>query len=363
MKNIFITLIFSLILMPLFGKSDANTFEFKKGMNISHWLSQSSKRGEGRLLYFTRDDVKYLAMLGFDHLRIPIDEEQMFSESGTKNAEAFELLHNAIKWCKEFNMNVLVDLHILRSHHFNAKEKPLFTEAKAQEQFYDCWRQLSSELKKYPNKMVAYELMNEPVADDDEQWNVIVGRCIEVVRKLEPKRTIFIGPNKWQGYERAKTLRLPENDPYLVMSFHYYNPFPFTHYMASWSAGVKDYKGPIHYPGKLITDSELEQLSEADRVRYGHYNKQESNIDVIASHFKQVTDVAQRMGLRVYCGEFGVIHAAPDADKNRWYKDMSTLFNRMDIGWAAWDYKGGFGIIKDGVEQSAKIKAMMSNDK
>ena len=39
-----------------------------------------------------------MASLGFDHIRLPIDEMQMWNEAGKKEPEAFTLLHDAIKW-------------------------------------------------------------------------------------------------------------------------------------------------------------------------------------------------------------------------------------------------------------------------
>ncbi|MDR1743089.1 MAG: glycoside hydrolase family 5 protein, partial [Dysgonamonadaceae bacterium] len=248
-----------------------NGFELKRGVNISHWLSQSSVRGEQRAQYFTRHDVEFIASLGFDHIRFPVDEEQMFDEQGNKEKEAFALLHNALRWCAEFRLKAVVDLHILRSHHFNAEEKPLFTQASAQEQFYDCWRKISGELRKYPLTMVAYELMNEPVADAPEQWNVIVNRCVAAVRKLEPRRTIVIGSNRWQAYNTVKDLQVPDNDPNIIISFHYYNPFLLTHYRASWTDN-RLYRGPIHYPGKQIADEDVAGLTRAEGEKFGWAN-------------------------------------------------------------------------------------------
>jgi len=40
-------------------------------------ISQSPQRGEARKTFFTSADVEYIANLGYDHMRIPIDEEQM----------------------------------------------------------------------------------------------------------------------------------------------------------------------------------------------------------------------------------------------------------------------------------------------
>ncbi|MBO5860434.1 MAG: cellulase family glycosylhydrolase, partial [Alistipes sp.] len=261
-----LTLIFISLLLSL--SAVAKPFELHRGINISHWLSQSGDRGEKRATKFTREDVKFLAECGYDHLRIPIDEEQMFDEQLNPEQEAFLLLHNAIGWCKEFNLKVVVDLHILRSHHFNAESKPLFTEQAAQEQFYDCWRKISGELKKYPRSLVAYELMNEPVADDPEQWNTIVNNCLEVVRKLEPKRTIIIGSNRWQAYDQVKNLRVPEQDKNIIISFHFYNPFPLTHYRASWTE-QKDNPLKVYYPGYIVKKEDVEKLTPELQKRWG----------------------------------------------------------------------------------------------
>ncbi|MEZ4824977.1 MAG: hypothetical protein R3C61_01585 [Bacteroidia bacterium] len=73
------------------------TFDIHRGTNISHWLSQSNRRGAEREAYFTESDVAFLSAQGFDHLRIPIDEMQMWNEAGEKEPEAFALLHNSLK--------------------------------------------------------------------------------------------------------------------------------------------------------------------------------------------------------------------------------------------------------------------------
>jgi endoglucanase len=276
-----------------------NAFEVKNGVNISHWLSQSGTRGERRQAFFTRADVEFIAGLGYDHIRLPIDEEQMFTEDGQKEPEAFALLHNALGWCDEFKLRVVVDVHILRSHHFNEAEKPLFTDPKAQEQFYECWRKLSGELSKYSVDKVAYETMNEPVADEAEIWNVIINRCVAAIRELEPERTIVMGSNRWQSFSTVKDLRVPENDPNLLISFHYYDPFLLTHYKASWTH-TRDIDVPVHYPGQLIADADMPAAGNHARAGREVYD-----IDKMEGHFKQVIDAAKKYNLNIYCGEYG----------------------------------------------------------
>ena len=203
-----------------FSQNNSGDFVIKRGTNISHWLSQSDARGEERKNYFTEKDVKYLAGLGFDHLRIPIDEMQLWHENGEKDEEAFSLLQNALEWCAKYKLKAVVDLHILRSHYFNAKVKPLWTQPAAQERFFQCWRDLSGALKKYPVENVAYELMNEPVADDPEDWNKLVEKVVAVIREAEPTRKIVIGSNRWQSADTFDKLRIPANDKNIILSFH-----------------------------------------------------------------------------------------------------------------------------------------------
>lgn len=354
-----LTLIFISLLLSL--SAVAKPFELHRGINISHWLSQSGDRGEKRVTKFTREDVKFLAECGYDHLRIPIDEEQMFDEQLNPEPEAFLLLHNAIGWCKEFNLKVVVDLHILRSHHFNAESKPLFTEQAAQEQFYDCWRKISAELKKYPRSLVAYELMNEPVADDPEQWNTIVNNCLKVVRELEPKRTIIIGSNRWQAYDQVKNLRVPEKDKNIIISFHFYNPFPLTHYRASWTE-QKENPLKVYYPGYIVKKEDVEKLTPELQKRWGWLTRSYNDINTLEKQILQALDAATAMGRKLYLGEFGCLHGAGKENLINWFRDVVSLCEKYDIGYASWDYKGGFGIIDKGQIQVEMLNILTGKE-
>ena len=363
MKRLIHFLLLSGLLISGIGNSlqAKESFTLKRGVNIAHWLSQSSERGARRDAFFTEKDVKYIASLGFDHIRIPIDEEQMFDEAGNKEPEAFALLHRAIGQCLQENLRVIVDLHILRSHNFNAEYKPLFFRASAQEAFYECWRKLSAELHKYPTSMVAYELMNEPVADDPEDWNLIAYTCYLEVRDREPERVIVIGSNRWQSYDTVKDLKIPEGDKNILISFHYYLPFLLTHYKASWTS-QKDYKGPVHYPGITVNKDEFEASCPANLKESLQWNTR-SNYDAarLKREFQEVLNVARRYGVQVYCGEYGCMKNAPEADRLRWHRDMEQVFDEMGIARALWCYREsleGFGILKINDPDEPMIKTM-----
>ncbi|MCF8225499.1 MAG: glycoside hydrolase family 5 protein [Bacteroidales bacterium] len=328
-------------------------FAVKRGTNIAHWLSQSDRRGEARAAFFTQEDVERIASLGFDHIRLPIDEEQMWDEQMNKHEDAFQLLHNAIGWSGDEGLRVIVDLHILRSHHFNRGEKPLWTERKEQERFFDLWRDLSGELKKYPTGQVAYELMNEAVADDPDQWNSLLNEAVGVIRESEPERTIVIGSNMWQSAGTFDQLEIPEDDRNILLSFHFYSPFALTHHQASWTY-IYDYDGPVHYPGQVVREEDIEglpdELANAMRGAGKYFTK-----DTILKMFQKPLKVAKKYDLPLYCGEFGVYKPAPREDGLRWYDDMITALEEEGIGWANWCYKGSFGIFDDEGEVDGEL--------
>ena len=330
------------------AQKPAEKFEICKGVNIAHWLSQSFTRGEARAAYFTEADVKRIADWGFDHVRIPIDEAQMFDRDGNKDEEAFALLHQALDLCGKYGLRAIGDLHILRSHNFITTSNPLFTEEAAQEAFYECWRKLSGELKDYSTAWVAYELMNEPVANDPEDWNKIATRCYQVIRELEKDRVIVIGSNRWQSFDTAAQLALPEGDPNIILSFHYYSPMLLTHYQASWTE-YRKYSGPVHYPGPCVTEEEMAGLPEAEQAAFGRWTKQSYDKARFKAEFSKVVEVAARYGIPVYCGEYGCLSPeVNDEARYAWLTQTNEVFDELGIARAVWCYregKGGFGIL------------------
>jgi len=321
------------VCLSLLAWENDKPFTVKRGTNIAHWLSQSERRGDERAAFFTRKDIDYIHSAGFDHIRLPIDEVQLWDETGKRHDEAFELMKHSLEWCKEVGLRAIVDLHILRSHHFNEKEKPLWTVPAEQNKFIALWKDLSGFLHEWPQGMVAYELMNEPVADDPEQWNALVARLVDSIRQWEPDRTIVIGSNRWQSANSFDQLKIPKNDRHILLSFHFYEPFFLTHYQASWT-NLKDFKGDVNYPGQIVLHSDI---PEHQRV----YNR-----DTLLKMMQKPLRVAKSLKLPLYCGEFGVIDKAPRESKLAWYRDMVSIFEANGIAYANWNYKAGsFGIV------------------
>jgi endoglucanase len=326
-----------------------NNFRIKRGTNISHWLSQSEQRGEARRLHIQEDDFARLEELGFDFVRIPIDEVQFWDEQGNKLPEAWDLLNNALDWSKEHNLRAIVDLHIIRAHYFNAVNEDdkaantLFTSEESQEGLINLWRQLSEFLKDRSNDWVAYEFMNEPVAPEHEQWNQLVAKVHKALRELEPQRTLVVGSNMWQGHETMKYLKVPEGDKNIILSFHYYNPMLLTHYGAWWSPLCAAYKGKVNYPGVLVSKEDYDAAPAAIKDQLKPFTEEVWNIDKIREQFKDAIEAAKKYDLQLFCGEWGVYEPVDRELAYNWYRDVLTVFDEFNIAWTTWCYDADFG--------------------
>ena len=335
-------------------------FKIKRGTNISHWLSQSEERGAVRRSRFTKQDAEALAAAGLDHLRLPFDEVQMWDESGAQIPEAWDLLEEALGWTLALGMNAVVDLHILRSHFFNAQYNPLFHEPKEEAKFADLWKQISAKLSGYGNDRVAYELMNEPVAKDPADWNRVARTAYDAIRALEKERTVFYGSNLWNSVDQFEFLDVPERDRNLVLTFHYYLPMGLTHYRAPWMPEMRAYAGPIQYPGQPIPQSEFDKLPPDLQSKIASRNTYSSK-ERMATDLMWPLAVSARTGLPLYCGEFGAIDLAPDPLRRVWIREFREVMEERGIAWANWDFKFEFGLLTPDLKPTAIFEGLMGS--
>lgn len=62
----------------------------------------------------------------------------------------------------------------------------------------------------------------------------------------------------------------------------------------------------------------------------------------------EATEAADKAGIPIYCGEYGIIDKANIDDTLNWYQDINNVLEKLGIGRAAWTYKKvDFGIIDE----------------
>ncbi len=89
---------------------------------------------------------------------------------------------------------------------------------------------VGAQVRQRPAEGLAFEPVQRPKdAATTEVINPIFAKAIEQHRRIDPKRTIFVGPGRWNSIAELPALRLPDGDENLIVTVHNYDPFYFTH--------------------------------------------------------------------------------------------------------------------------------------
>lgn len=324
---------------------------YQKGVNLGGWLSQGKLDKEHLDTFITEKDIVVIASWGCDHVRLPVDFENIENADGTENAAGYVYIDNCIEWCRKNSLNVVLDLHKTFGYIFDDAEysADFFDNAELQDRFIKLWDKLSARYAKYSDMMM-FEMLNEVVRFDvADKWNDIALRCIETIRKNAPTVKILFGGVGHNAVNAVKLLANPV-DENIVYNIHCYEPLIFTHQTAQW---VTDMPSDFHieYPGSI--DKYNEALNTISGARAGAFHDSRTKVTELGvpffeKLFKEAVEVSESRNVSLYCGEYGVIDQAPTADTLRWYKDIHDVFEKYGIGRAAWTYKAlDFGLSDD----------------
>jgi len=322
--------------------------DLKKGVNLGGWLSQCPEYTPNRYeTFITESDIKDIAGMHFDHVRLPIDYEVIETEDGEEIADNYKFIDNAIDWCRKYGLKTILDVHKTWGYFFDNASKEglntLFSSPEAQERFIKLWDKLSSRYGKYSDT-VAMELLNEVVNPEyAPSWNELIGRTVNTIRKNAPDTTIIYGGVEWNSAATLKLLDAPADDN-IIFTFHYYEPLVFTHQKAPWVPQIPqdldvDYREDIEYYKDLSSKIGLqgEGCASTDVSRMG--------IEFHEKMMGEALKVGKDRNITLYCGEFGVIDRADPKEALKWYKDVVATFKKYGIGYCAWSYKEmDFGI-------------------
>ncbi len=331
---------------------------FQKGVNLGGWISQYYRRDEEYFnTFITEEDIEEIAALGFDHVRVPVDYNVLEDEEGNVLETGFKHLEDCRRWCADRGLNMLIDLHECYGYSFDPLKdmdrRTFFYDEALQARFLNLWREIAERFKDHADQ-VAFEPLNEIVLYDvAEAWNDLAGRYIELMRSIIPDCRLVIGGVCYNSVLTVPLLRLPTTER-IIYNFHCYEPLIFTHQGAYWVDGMpEDFR--IGYPRTLeeyraageMLDAEVTGGVQTEGIR-------EIGEAFFEDIFAPAIEKAAKDDVPLYCGEYGVIDLADNADKLRWLKDIHAVMNKHGIGRALWTYKERDFGMQD--EQFAEIR-------
>lgn len=320
--------------------------KLEKGINFGGWLSQCNHTKERYDSFISKEDVEQVARFGLDHIRVPFDYNLITDENGNLIESGFSYLDKIISWCKDENLNVILDLHKAPGYDFNnaivSENNTLFRNELLQEKFISIWNEVS---RKYACKSnVAFELLNEVVENEfAEAWNLLIKKTVNAIRKNAPNTPIIYGGIQWNSASTLKFLD-PPVDENVYFTFHFYEPLIFTHQKAKWVTHM-NMENIVTYPNSMEYYTEL-SIPLGYKGKDTTDSKEKENVKVfLLEKINEAITAAKKQNVKLYCGEFGVIDQAPDKDSLNWFKDVFSIFHENNIGSAIWTYKEmDFGI-------------------
>ncbi len=289
------------------------------------------------------EDVDKIAAEGFAHIRVPVAWHHHLREEGGGPVISPDLLGQiepVIRRALEKDLHVLLNWH----HFDDLTDDP----AAHRERFVAGWETIARHFRDWPGELLL-ELLNEPRdALTTERANGIHAEAIDAIRGIDPDRVLLVSPGNWGDIRELDALRLPDDDPRLIVTVHCYEPFFFTHQGANW-VQLTGLRG-IVYPGP---PAELVELPESVRGRDGvaefieAYNTLPAERNPCSPRpVRELLDLARawsdHFGRPVHLGEFGAHRVADAASRARYTRDVRRLAEERSIPWALWDWKAGF---------------------
>lgn len=322
-----------------------NAQSLQRGINLSRWLEASGGPP------VTAQELRKLHEAGFDHVRLPVDPVALgWAPQRGPQLSGLARLRSAVDAALEARLDVIVDLHPNEQ-----TKQAIEAESQWSDGYIAMWRTLAGEFKRTPTKRVVFELFNEPgyygIAGG-YLWSRYQQRLVGAVREVLPAHALIVSGRKGGSLEGLVELD-PLDDPNLIYSFHYYLPYIFTHQGASWMQGDRwttagHWRG-VRYPalqarlklprsdGKVAAERATDELAEYFRSGWNRRR--------IAAQWRPLTAWAREHGVRVHCGEFGVIRDGVDpASRYAWIGDVRALAESNGWGWSLWNYADDFGI-------------------
>lgn len=330
---------------------------YQRGVNLGGWLSQRSREKEYLDSFITEEDIEKIASWNCDHVRLPVDFENIEYPDGSVKESGYTYINDCIKWCRKYGLNLVFDLHKTYGYVFDNQEEScsFWKDEVKQNRLISLWENIMKHLVK-DSDIVMFEPLNEVAGNVSEEWNRLVTRCIATIRSYSKEAKILVGGTGWNA--PSCTGLLPDfSDENIVYNFHCYEPHIFTHQSADWVDYIPD-DFRIRYPGDyqeyLKTTRELTG-NQKHTMWCSDPDVKEFGKDYFEGVFQSACDKAEKNGLPLYCGEYGVIDFADPGDTLMWFQHIHEAFEELNIGRAVWSYKQmNFGITDEHYEKILK---------
>jgi endoglucanase len=345
----FVISIFMLVIYvamyPVIAKSNPTTpaarlLAFKRAKSLDNgisvsWLEQTWNKDILTADALTNIDFELLKRLGFTSIRLPVAFEY-FEDKHIPDEQIFSHIDNIVRQCGLYGFKLVICYH---SGSFN--DDNYLTETP---RIADLWVKLA---KRYihvsPDKLF-FELYNEPPHMDPQKWKDAAYNIVTAIRKIDKQRTLIVGASNYNSiYELSRFVRLADEN--IIYTFHFYEPFLFTHQGAEW---VGEQESTVGVPFPYSAEN-FPVINPKAKNTDGEKNYKEYPVDGNEQSVKDKLQIVKNWGNKydvpLLCGEYGVYNKYADIDSRcRYIKTVRQALKTLNIPGMLWDYNGNFSI-------------------
>ena len=338
--------LFSLIICTLVASSTTAQAPFSRGVNITGWFQASGPR-QIQFSQYSKKDFENIKSLGCDAIRLPVNLFHMTSGNPDYTIDPLflSMLDQALDWAEELKLYLIIDNHTSDDL---ASQNPNLETA-----LVKVWTQLANRYKDRSD-YILYEIMNEPngSAMTTAKWGQIQQSAINAIRLSDTRHTIIVGGAGFNSYNELAALPV-YTDNNLIYTFHFYDPFVFTHQGASWPSPSMVSLANVPFPYNASTMPAVPSDLVGTWVGSALNNyKNEGTVAKVKSLIDIAVAFRTARNIKLYCGEFGVyIPNSKNTDRCFWYSEVRKYLEEKNIAWTIWDYKGGFGLFEKGTNE------------
>lgn len=390
---LFVVLFFSLGMFSTRSESASYT-PLKKGVNAWALFTMPKVKNNSAWEYdyppygsyspsFTVEDFHRVREQGFDFVRIPVDPGPFLSVPDEQWGGLLEFVRSGVKGALKEGLSVILDVHPPVSHPVNNIDNVIAAYSGARpnelaEKYTKLNVLFASMLAGMDPLRTLLEPMNEPALGcskgASEKVTIVFNEILKAVReKTGVVRVVFDPPcqSSWRFLVNLKPSSVEYKN--VVYTFHFYEPFLFTHQGATWSrrnpylANVKEFPYPYSDSGaersKELTMAGIDRLRSvggekekaisafSSALKDASLKRSDKVIDVAFSAVSQWAKENSISSDQILLGEFGVMRSSEQSgpkpeDRARWLEAVRVAAESRGIGWAVWEYVDVMGVVK-----------------